>query len=1039
MTIRPSTKEDLQHAMERFDAEMRDAAEWRDWERNNSHKFAFVLNGRRYPMKEVISMATGTPKDDFSGGEEAISFADKLGLDVEALRLPSEAEVATALHDVLLARHPEPVRPGDAYDRLAEHFHLSKSQRTLQLSTDGRNQWENRVQSARNNLAQSGILDRREVGVWRLKSRGTQKVWIEKCLVKGRPDRESGPDALGKALWSPVRDMRGADIYRNMRFIEPEDVVLHLIDNERIVGVSAVASRANPTFIGLKGTEWEDRLCYRIELEDYEELSPPIDRSQFLEVPKRQEELRDILNHYDNLFYNSNFELNQGAYITEAPSELVDLFNDVYLERSGRSLPKNAGKQRTTVFNEQRLRASILLFKWVYGEEGFASNRYLTEERTYKANLSDEWHKLVSNESLQVAISGASPESFVKQVAALLTKSNLLPWRYSSVLRSFSDVESAKSFLSALRVLLFEGANIDNFNAALMPRYQSELNETAIKPASHCIPSLALWLTYPNEHFFLRPELYNRTNRVLVGKVAERQGEVMTNEYYSSAVQFAANLRDALAELNPRDMIDVQGFCWGVFSHDAIWFGGKSYGGGRRDMLPEFMKRQVYAIGFGRRDEIATLLKDIPSLDKNARSVRREELKSKCENTNERNALVNFFDLASAPGSILLAKSNWFDRGLEQSLLRISAVCRTGDHVAYDEVLGHQISVEWLSTPDHVVEANEYFPRLVSTLTLHNLEEALDIIGLSPPRVQPSPETEEIKGTEEEPEIEELPVQPRYTIQDFANQAGFSVNVIGGWKLRLERKKHVVFQGPPGTGKTFVSELLAQLIVSETQGTWDLVQFHPSYSYEDFMQGIRPQVVSGGLTYRIEPGRFLEFCRKAEKRPDPCVLIIDELNRGNLSRVFGELMYLLEYRDRAIPLSISGEEFRVPRNVHIIGTMNTADRSIAIVDHALRRRFSFIHLAPAYDVLEQRLEHDGLPTDGLVSVLRAINREINDRNYEVGISFFMKDDRNLKSVLEVIWKGEIEPYLEEYFYDDLGKVDNFRWDALINTTLRDWT
>lgn len=264
----------------------------------------------------------------------------------------------------------------------------------------------------------------------------------------------------------------------------------------------------------------------------------------------------------------------------------------------------------------------------------------------------------------------------------------------------------------------------------------------------------------------------------------------MTNEYYSSAVQFAANLRDALAELNPRDMIDVQGFCWGVFSHDAIWFGGKSYGGGRRDMLPEFMKRQVYAIGFGRRDEIATLLKDIPSLDKNARSVRREELKSKCENTNERNALVNFFDLASAPGSILLAKSNWFDRGLEQSLLRISAVCRTGDHVAYDEVLGHQISVEWLSTPDHVVEADEYFPRLASTLTLHNLEEALDIIGLSPPRVHPSPETEEIKETEEEPEIEELPVQPRYTIQDFANQAGFSVNVIAGWKLRLERKKH---------------------------------------------------------------------------------------------------------------------------------------------------------------------------------------------------------------------------------------------------------
>src|SRR6185369_3149621 len=137
------------------------------------------------------------------------------------------------------------------------------------------------------------------------------------------------------------------------------------------------------------------------------------------------------------------------------------------------------------------------------------------------------------------------------------------------------------------------------------------------------------------------------------------------------------------------------------------------------------------------------------------------------------------------------------------------------------------------------------------------------------------------------------------------------------------------------------------------------------------------------------------------------VLIIDELNRANLSRVFGELMYLLEYRGKSVPLANSGALFSIPSNVYIIGTMNTADRSIALVDHALRRRFSFIHLAPDYDVLRSHLEKNGL-----VKALRAVNAAIDDRNYEIGISFFLKDGAALRSTLKDVWEGEIEPYLE---------------------------
>ena len=216
-----------------------------------------------------------------------------------------------------------------------------------------------------------------------------------------------------------------------------------------------------------------------------------------------------------------------------------------------------------------------------------------------------------------------------------------------------------------------------------------------------------------------------------------------------------------------------------------------------------------------------------------------------------------------------------------------------------------------------------------------------------------------------------------YSIENFIDDTGFDREIIEGWRRRLLRKKHIVFQGPPGTGKTFVAQRLAKLMVSETEGFCDLVQFHPSYAYEDFMQGIRPSLTDGGqISYDLKDGRFVEFCQKAEKVPNsPCVLIIDEINRANLSRVFGELMYLLEYRNSEIPLS-SGTNFKIPENVFIIGTMNTADRSIAVVDHALRRRFSFIRLNPEYEVLKKYLISKGYPGESLVNVLSEINKVI---------------------------------------------------------------
>jgi hypothetical protein len=273
-------------------------------------------------------------------------------------------------------------------------------------------------------------------------------------------------------------------------------------------------------------------------------------------------------------------------------------------------------------------------------------------------------------------------------------------------------------------------------------------------------------------------------------------------------------------------------------------------------------------------------------------------------------------------------------------------------------------------------------------------------------------------------------VNQPYSLSQLAQDTGFDETELSRWIRAIERKKQAILYGPPGTGKTFIAEKLAQHLVGGGDGFVDLVQFHPAYAYEDFIQGLRPQGrPEGGLDYPLVPGRFLEFCQKAQTRQDCCVLIIDEVNRANLARVFGELMYLLEYRDRKIPLA-GGGALQIPANVHLIGTMNTADRSIALVDHALRRRFAFIALYPNYDILRHyhQQKQTGFPVEGLIETLTHLNREIGDQHYAVGITFFLHE--KLTGQIEDIWRMEIEPYLEEYFFDQPEKVEDFRWERV---------
>ena len=285
----------------------------------------------------------------------------------------------------------------------------------------------------------------------------------------------------------------------------------------------------------------------------------------------------------------------------------------------------------------------------------------------------------------------------------------------------------------------------------------------------------------------------------------------------------------------------------------------------------------------------------------------------------------------------------------------------------------------------------------------------------------------------DEPEVQ----YPDYTEADFMNEVYINAAQYTILKGLLLRKKNIILQGAPGVGKTFAAQRLAFSImgVKDTSRV-KVVQFHQSYSYEDFMMGYRPD--GGG--FRLAEGPFYKFCKAAEGDDErPYFFIIDEINRGNLSKIFGELLMLIEGGKRgeknALRLLYKDEQFSVPANIHIIGMMNTADRSLAMIDYALRRRFAFFDMEPAFqsDGFKARQVAIQNPKfDALVSVVEALNRTIGEDvslgvGFRIGHSYFCTNDVVDNAWLYSVIDYELVPLLNEYWFDEPSKVES--WTA----------
>ena len=283
---------------------------------------------------------------------------------------------------------------------------------------------------------------------------------------------------------------------------------------------------------------------------------------------------------------------------------------------------------------------------------------------------------------------------------------------------------------------------------------------------------------------------------------------------------------------------------------------------------------------------------------------------------------------------------------------------------------------------------------------------------------------------------------PLYSKDDFLNEVYMDEDTYNTLTELLEAKYNVILQGAPGVGKTFAAKRLAYSIMGQKDTSRiAMVQFHQSYSYEDFIQGYRPSKDG----FELVNGTFYKFCKEAEEDNErPYFFIIDEINRGNLSKILGELMMLIEKdkRGEKIKLLYSNEWFTVPQNVRIIGMMNTADRSLALMDYALRRRFAFFEFAPAFSsegFKNYLAEKDSPKLEKLIAAVESLNSTISTDEslgdgFRIGHSYFCTDDEITDEWLKSVVEYEVIPLIKEYWFDEPTKVRD--WSATLRSAIK---
>lgn len=251
------------------------------------------------------------------------------------------------------------------------------------------------------------------------------------------------------------------------------------------------------------------------------------------------------------------------------------------------------------------------------------------------------------------------------------------------------------------------------------------------------------------------------------------------------------------------------------------------------------------------------------------------------------------------------------------------------------------------------------------------------------------------------------------TLPTLTDLTEFNSKLIEKVEHGLQAKRAIVLYGSPGTGKTYLARQVAKKWTGDDLARFKMVQFHPGYTYEDFITGIKTDVQDKQIVYKWQPGVFTEFALNASEGDGFFVIVIDEVNRSEPARVLGELMFLLEYRGSSVTLP-SGEELTLPDNLFVICTMNSADKSITPMDHAMRRRFAWIRIKTDYDLIKKWWDQFGLGEE-ISNAVKTVNEKIADDDLEIGHSYFRPPPKldDVETHLRMVWQTEIEPYIAD--------------------------
>ena len=714
-----------------------------------------------------------------------------------------------------------------------------------------------------------------------------------------------------------------------------------------------------------------------------------------------------------------------GWAITEAGREAVDTYtpDDLYQEISRRNSERR-GAQTLDIEVQQDGWEAFL--HW--GQRLADSVDLEVEERDYKLQLAK---RLQSVRELALAADSEWLDEFKRTLAS----TNLLNRFF--LIAFFDELKSQPEKVREVLVSFWSGEpepeHLDDFLLAV----RSLSNHSAYSPGNVvALGSLLLMAQSVESYPPYRPTPINMTCK-LTG-FAKQPGRLSPNLRYQTLLDLCDEIVDRAddAGLEVRDRLEAQGLIWAITQYDApldwdieerlafqAWRGDSpEKADDEPDQLPQQRAWLVRGSSVNGHDLCPVWIA------KGSMSLAASQLRA-VEAGTSREALRPIVeeDYAHASYSARQEKVDEFHAFLtkmqpedlvattSQGKLFIGKIYGPATYLESSDGRSNlRRTVVWLEKRG--IEF-ELLPAEISG----RLKSQRDVIDLTQQRdVLQSIIGQHTQG-EPVPQIAEL------VLPDATKALSEELNVDEEWLQEsidlLRDRPQLIYYGPPGTGKTFIAQRLAEHLANDNV---TLVQFHPSYSYEDFFEGFRPvDHGDGKLSFELKAGPLRRIVDKATEDPStPYVLIIDEINRGNLAKIFGELYFLLEYRDKQVDLLYaSGDDkgFTLPKNVFIIGTMNTADRSIAIVDAAMRRRFAFESLHPAVEptksILRKWLKSTSRPAEN-ADLLDALNSQIADPDFKVGPSYFMREAVYQDGGLERAWRTAIMPLLEEHHFGD---------------------